>query len=211
MPLRERGNTLPALHPALKDQNRGHAVYGLTALFNREIGLAEQAVGFGRSQSFVPKMNWQAEAFAQILRENLHLFGLRTLGTAHAQREANYDFFHRVFLDNTAKVGKIVTLIPALEGFQALGSDAERIGHRDANAARSYVEAENAAGNRVRVGGHGGIITGRWLWRSASTNGFAVGSDVLVMLFKAVGEAVVTLGIRDEVEVVALRRFHGGF
>lgn len=37
----------PTLHPSLQNENGGHAVNCLTALFNRQVGFAEKAVGFG--------------------------------------------------------------------------------------------------------------------------------------------------------------------
>src|SRR5579864_8491758 len=46
---------------------------------------------------------------------------------------------------------------------------------------------------------------------TGGSHGAAVGEDVLVVLFDRLGEAVVALGVSDEVEVVALGRVHRGF
>ena len=42
------------LHPRLENQDCGHAIDGLTALLNGEIGLAQKAIGFGRSPALIP-------------------------------------------------------------------------------------------------------------------------------------------------------------
>src|ERR1035438_2767772 len=44
-----------------------------------------------------------------------------------------------------------------------------------------------------------------------SAHGFSVGRYILIVVFDGAGEAVVALGVSDEVGVVALRRVHGGF
>ena len=45
----------------------------------------------------------------------------------------------------------------------------------------------------------------------SSAHGFSVGVYILIVFFDGVGEAVMALGVGDEIIVVALRRVHGGF
>ena len=105
---------------------------------------------------------------------------------------------------------EIVFLVLAVERVEALRGDAEGIGDRDADAAGADIETKHAVG-RLR---HEGIIeAGTWLSAAASVaaHGFAVGVYVFVVVFERAGEAVVALGVGDEIEVFRRGRMHGGF
>ena len=82
-----------SFHPALQDQDRGHAVDGLATFFDREIGLAQEAVGFGGGEPLVPEVHRKFEMLAKIVGEGLDLFGLDARGAAHAQGKTDDDFF----------------------------------------------------------------------------------------------------------------------
>src|SRR5271165_2423466 len=142
-----------AFHPGLQNQDCGHAVDGLAAFLDGKFGLAQQAVGFGRGETFVPKMNGEAEAFLQVVGEGPHLFRLGSFRAAHAQRESDHDLPYIVVTNHALEVGEVVALVPALESFKTLGGDAEEIGDGDADAAGADVEAEYAAMGSVSFGG----------------------------------------------------------
>lgn len=139
-----RGLFGAVLHPSLKDQDCGHTVDSLAPLLDGKIGLPQEAVGLGRGQAFIPKMDWKLEMFAEIVGKSLNLLGLDAFRTAHAKRQANYDFFDAVVADDAMKKGKIVFLVLAVEGVQTLRGDAERVRDGHPDAAGANVEAENA-------------------------------------------------------------------
>ena len=147
-------------HPSLEDENGGHAVDRFAALFNGEVGLAEQAVGFGGGKALVPKMNWKLEMLAQVLGEGAYFFGLRALVAAHAKRKTDDNFLDVIFADDAVEMGEVVALVFAVERVETLRGDAEGVGDGDADAASADVEAEHAAGCGRVVGRHGGIISG---------------------------------------------------
>ena len=132
-------------HPSLEDQDRGHAVHGLTALFDRQVRFPEEPVGLCRREAFVPEMNWQAEFLAEVFRESTHLFGLRSLGAAHAQGEADHDFLDVEIANHAPQVFEVIAFVLTLKGFESLGCDSKRIGDRDADTAGTDVECQNAA------------------------------------------------------------------
>src|SRR5580658_2011723 len=130
-------------HPPLQNQHRRHPVNGLPALLDREIGFAQQPVGFGRSEPLVPEMHRQPKPLAQFLGKDLHLVGLNPFGAAHAQRQPDHDLPHVIFLNHPLQVFKVVPLSCALQSFQTLRRDPERIRHGHADSARAHVETKN--------------------------------------------------------------------
>lgn len=144
---------MPGFHPSLEDEDGGHAVDGFAALLDGEVGFAEETIGFGGGEALVPKVNGKVEALAKVVGEGVDFFGLNAFGTTHAERESNDDFFDVIFADDAVEELEIVFLVFAVEGFESLGGDAERIGDGDADAAGADVEAEDAGV------GHGEIIS----------------------------------------------------
>jgi len=147
------GRNAAPFHPSLQDEHGGHAVYGSAALFDGQVGFAQEAVGLGGRQPLVPEVNRQAELLAQFFREDPHLLRLGTFGSTHAQGQADHDFLDLVLANHLSELVEVVALIAALEGFEALGGDAEGVGDGDADAAGANVEAEDAAD---RCGIHAG-------------------------------------------------------
>ncbi len=134
-----------ALHPSLQDQDGCHAVDGLAALFDREVGLAQKAVGLCRREALVPEVDGEFEVLAEVLGEGLDLFGLDAFDAAHAERQSDDDFCNFVVADNAVEILKVVLLVFPMERLEALRSDAERIGNSDSDSSRTYIETENAA------------------------------------------------------------------
>ncbi len=143
-----------AFHPSLKDQDGGHAVDGLAALLDRQVRFAEEAVGFGGGQAFVPEMDGKFEMLAQIVGESVNLFRLDAFGAAHAKGQADNDLLDFVFPYDAVQMLEIVFLVLAVKGIESLRSDAQGIGDGDADAACADIETEHAVG-RLR---HGRII-----------------------------------------------------
>src|ERR1700722_662413 len=133
------------LHPTLKNQDCRHPIHCLATLFNREIGVAQQAVGFGGGQALVPKMDRQTETLAQFFGEKVHLVGLNSLGAAHAQGKPNYDLLYFMLTNHSLQVVEVIPFVSALHCFQALGGDPQRIRYRDTDPSRPHVEAQNSA------------------------------------------------------------------
>lgn len=115
------------LHPGLEDQNGGHLVDDLAPAQNRHVGLAEQAVGFGRSKSFVPQVYWQADLRAEFIGEAMHFLGLDSFSAAHAQREPDHDLGHIVISNHLREFFEVQPFVLPLEGFESLRGDAQRI------------------------------------------------------------------------------------
>lgn len=118
---------MPGFHPSLEDEDGGHAVDGFAALLDGEVGFAEETIGFGGGEALVPKVNGKVEALAKVVGEGVDFFGLNAFGTTHAKRESNDDFFDVIFADDAVEELEIVFLVFAVEGFESLGGDAERI------------------------------------------------------------------------------------
>ena len=73
---------LSCFHPVLQDEHCSHPVYRAGALFDGEVGFAEEAVGLAGGQAFVPQVDWQAEFLAEFLGKKLHFLGLGSLKSA---------------------------------------------------------------------------------------------------------------------------------
>lgn len=116
-----------AFHPSLENQDGSHSIHRLASFFDGKLSRAQQAVGLGGGKALVPEMDRKAEALAQILGESPDFLRLDTRGTAHAQGQADDDFLNVVVANDAIKLSEVVALILALEGFEALGGDAERI------------------------------------------------------------------------------------
>jgi len=144
---------ISAFHPTLENQDGRHPVDRFGALFDGKFGCAKQAAGFSGGEALVPEMNGELEMLAQVLGEGLDFFGLCAFGSAHAQGKADDDFPHVILTDDAVQVSEVAALVLTLEGFEALGGDAERVGDGDADAAGTDVEAEDAARGR-RFRGH---------------------------------------------------------
>jgi len=155
----ERALAFPTLLPSLQNKHGGHTVHGLASLLNGKIGFAEQSVGLGRGEALVPKMDGQFEMLAEIVGKYLNFLGLDALGTGHAERQADDDLFDIVFTDDPVKAGEVVLLVLPMERVQALRSNAERVGHGDADTPGPDVESEDALGwCQTWFGSHAGII-----------------------------------------------------
>ena|SRR5437764_3919769 len=89
---------------------------------------------------------------AEILGECLDLLGLSAFGAAHAQREANHDFFHAILPDYSVKVREVMFLIFAVQRIQALSRHAERVGDGHSDSAQAYVESEYAGFTGLHLG-----------------------------------------------------------
>src|SRR5580658_6642496 len=132
-------------HPPLQNQHRRHPVNGLPALLDREIGFAQQPVGFGRSEPLVPEMHRQPKSLAQFFGKDLHLVGLNPFGPAHAQRQPDHNLPHVILLNHPLQVFKVVPLGSALQGLETLGRDPKGVRYGHADPAGAYVKAENPA------------------------------------------------------------------
>lgn len=117
----------------------------LAAALDGHFGLAEEAVGLGGAEAFVPEMDWQLKTLTQFFGEAPHLFGLDTFGSAHAQRVADDHLDDLVLADYIFQLGEIQALVLAMQGFDSLGGDAEQIGDGQANPLGAYIEAESPA------------------------------------------------------------------
>lgn len=153
----------------MQDQDCGHAIHGAGALFDREIELAEEAVGLAGAEAFVPQVDGQGELLAQIFGEELHFPGLNPFSTTQAQGVSDDDFGDFVLADDCFQACKVRPLIFAANGFEALSGDAERVGNGKADRPGAYVEAEDA-GLEAR-GMHAGIIwvgkrRHRYVWKA---------------------------------------------
>ena len=70
-------------HERLQNEHCGKPIDHLTAATNAHISLAQDAIGFSRSQAFVPEMNRQMKALLERLSERFDLLGLRAGSAAH--------------------------------------------------------------------------------------------------------------------------------
>ena len=123
---------IPGVHPALQNQDCSHLIDDLPTARNRHFSFAQQAVGLGRAEAFVPEVHRHGEALAQLFCEALHLLGLDALGPAHPQRVAHDDLGHLVFADHLFQLGEIQALVLPVKGFESLRSNAEWV--RDGKA-----------------------------------------------------------------------------
>ena len=139
------------VHPALEDEDGGHLVYDLAAAFDGHIGFAEEAVGLGGAEAFVPEMDWQLETLAQFLGEALHFFCLDAFGSTHAERVADDELGYLVLADYSFQLGEVEAFVLAVQGFDSLGSDTQKIRDGEANPLGADIEAEDA-GVMGRVG-----------------------------------------------------------
>ena len=146
----------PLLHPALQDQGCGHAVDGSAPFLDGKFGFAQEAVGFGGSQAFVPKVDGELEVFAEILGKCMNLLGLRAFEARHAEGESDDHLFDVIFADDAIEISEIVLFVLAFQGLKALGGNAEGVGYGEANSAGAYIEGEDARDGGV--GKHYGII-----------------------------------------------------
>jgi len=109
-------------------------------------------------------VNGKPEMLVQIVGEQANFFRLRAFGSAHAEGQADDDFFDLVVADELSEIFQIGAFVLAVKGFQALRCYSQGIGDGDADAAGANVEAEDARN------GHVGIIgsaAGRGLPASA--------------------------------------------
>ena len=107
-------------HPSLQDQDGGHAVNRLPALFNGKLRLAEQTVGFGRGEPLVPKVDRQFEVPPEFLGKGVDLLCLSAFGPAHPKWKSDHDFFHIELPDHPVKVSEIISFVLPTQCFQAL-------------------------------------------------------------------------------------------
>ena len=135
----------PLFHPTLQNQYRRHFIHRLPAFLHREVSLAQQPVGLGRGEAFVPEMNRDAKVLAQFLSEDLHFVGLIPLRAAHAQRQPYHNLLHVILTDYALKMSEVMPLVLALERLQPLRGYPEWVRNRDSDAAGAYVEAQDAA------------------------------------------------------------------
>jgi hypothetical protein len=116
----------------------------------------------------------EVKALAEVFGEGLDLFGLGALGAAHAEGEADDDFFHHVFADEAVEVLEIVPFVFALKRFETLGGDAEGVRDCYTNPASANVKTEHASG--CVAGSHEGIIEG---FRLSAPGGFRMSAVAL--------------------------------
>jgi hypothetical protein len=148
----------PAVHPSLKNEDRSHTVDGLATFFNRQVSFSEEAIGLGGREALIPQMNRELKVFSQVIRKRLNLLGLHTFGARHAKRQANDDLLDLVIADDPVQEREVILLVPAVQSFQALRSNAQGVRHRDADAACANIEAEDATSGGF--GSHARIIEG---------------------------------------------------
>jgi hypothetical protein len=144
-----------SVEEALQNENGGYLVDDGTMLGAGASGVEEMPVGFGGGQALVPEVDWQASFVAENLGKGLRLGGLRALISGHVKRIADDDLVAVVFTDEASKGFEVLSAVGAREGEDGLGSQAERIGDGDTDAAISNVEAHES-GN----GGWGELVHG---------------------------------------------------
>ncbi len=116
-------------HPILENKDGGELIDHGGALFDRHIGLAQDAVGLDGGQALVPEMDGQIEILLENGHELPHSLGLAAFGTAHAEGQADDEFDDAVIVDDRFEGGKVSSLILAPDGDEALGGEAERVGN----------------------------------------------------------------------------------
>lgn len=95
----------------------------------------------GGGKALVPKMDGQVKMAAEIFGESLHFVRTGAFGAAHAEGIADDDFGHVELVDHVGEGLKIGAFVAALEGFEALSGDAERVRDGESDAAAAHVEA----------------------------------------------------------------------
>jgi len=141
----------PVFHPSLQNEDGSHAVYSLTALFNRQVCFAKEAVGFGRGKAFVPEMDREFEVLSQVLGKCLNFLRLHTFYPAHTQWKPDDNFPDFVVANNPVQEREVILLVPAMESFQPLRGNAQWVRYRHADAAGADIEAENAIDSHERI------------------------------------------------------------
>ena len=151
---------LPSLsfHPALQNQDGRHPVDGFAAFLDRDLGRAQQTVRFGGGQPFIPEMYWQLEALAQLLGEDLHFLGLNSFHAAHPQGQPDHNLFHVIIPDYAPQSLEVRPFVSALQGFDTLSSDPQRVGDGHADTPRSHVEPEDSSRRGRRGSSEMGIL-----------------------------------------------------
>jgi hypothetical protein len=98
-------------------------------------------------------MDREPESFAQFFGEYLHLVGLSPFGATHAQGQTDHNLSDVILLNHTLQLFKVVSLIPALQGFESLRGNPKRVRYRDSDPPRTYIETKNPTNSkRVRLG-----------------------------------------------------------
>jgi len=124
---------IPGVHPALQNQDCSHLIDDLPPACNRHLSFAQQAVGLGRAQAFIPEVHGQRETLAQLFCEALHFLGLNAFGPAHAQWVPHNDLGHFVFVDHLFQLGEIQALVLPVKGFESLCGNTEGVGYGEAD------------------------------------------------------------------------------
>src|SRR5260370_33053090 len=84
------------LKKCLQDQDCGHAVHGLGALTAADFSIAQQPVGFGRSEPLIPEMDGKLELLPQFLGKLRYFLRLSTFLPAHTQGITYNNFAHLI-------------------------------------------------------------------------------------------------------------------
>ena len=92
-----------------------------------DLRLAQQTVCLRRGQPFIPQMYRQTKPLSQVFGKVLHLSRLGALGSAHSQRIAHHNLRHLILPDHFSQFSKVRLLVLALQGFEALGGNPQRI------------------------------------------------------------------------------------
>src|SRR5579864_4539496 len=95
-------------------------------------------------------MDGQAESLSQNVGKGAHLLRLRSLRAAHAQWESDDDFLDLVLADYAREVVEIMPLVLALQSFEALSGNSERVRNGDPDAAGTDIESKHSAGEASR-------------------------------------------------------------
>src|SRR5437763_12846002 len=100
-------------------------------------------------------MSGQFESLPQFFGKHSHLFRLDTLYAAHAQGVSQDNLAHVVRANDLAETGKIVPLILALQGLNALGGNAQRVRNSQPHPAGAVIDGQDTSRNF-----HAAIIRG---------------------------------------------------
>ncbi len=128
----------------LKDEYGGQPIHHLAAAADAHLAVAQNAARFGRGKALIPEVNGQLEVASDLLGEPGHPFRLWSHCPAHAQRVADHNLANLILLKHAGQGIKIGALVPAPQGLQALGGDAQRIRNGHADGLRADVEGEDA-------------------------------------------------------------------
>ena len=102
------------------------------------------AVGFGRGKAFIPKVNGEAEGFAERLGKGLGFGGLGAEVSRHIEGVAEDDGGAAISAKQAPERLQILFEVLAEEGEDGLGGEAEFVRDGNADAAVAEVEAEEA-------------------------------------------------------------------